>query len=228
MGSEELCKKRLQAVEEFNRLFRRSDGAMLVGSLAGGLTLLRDLLYVRLHEDVEEAVGTDSMLRPASEQKVEQQSKLEIDIYQVVESAATVEQRGYLGGGAGQFRDWLARLRLDEMATQRKVLDRIARYVSLPPERRRLALTDVLSRVLPESREAPLVLFRLIPLAVATVTSAAFGDHRGASEARTAQISLLPAIADCRHCRGAVLENGEECHACGNPLWKFEWLKAID
>jgi len=226
MSLEERTKAHTGATEAFNRSENRPDGAAVLDSLANGLSLLRDLLYVRLHEDVERIVGNDSMLMPVSERKTEKLTKLEIDLYQIAESAEAAGRRRYLRSGADWYRRWLLAARLPEAAENRKAEERIARYIAQSPDERRLAFSNILCGVLPESRRAPLVLFRLIPLAVEIVTSVAFGDHAGTSEARQEQVLLLPAIGDCPQCRGAVLENGTECQACGNPLWKFEWLHA--
>ena len=38
--------------------------------------------------------------------------------------------------------------------------------------------------------------------------------------------TLLSIIRDCAECHGSVLENGEQCRNCGNPLWKYDWLTA--
>ena len=85
-----------------------------------------------------------------------------------------------------------------------------------------------MGRVLPESRHAPLVLFLLFPLAVQIVTASAFDDRGTASGQRRQQTAILPAITDCRQCRGQLLEFTEQCTACGNPLWKYDWLTAVD
>ena len=104
--------------------------------------------------------------------------------------------------------------------------ERIEAYRSAGRDQRRLAFTDVLANVLHESRKVPLVLFRLLPLSVEIATSLAFGDAQAASDARDRQLTTLPAIRDCSRCRGEVLDNGEQCPQCGNPLWKFDWLTA--
>ena len=85
-------------------------------------------------------------------------------------------------------------------------------------------MMDILLDLLPESGRAPLVLFSLVPLSVHLVTALAFGDRRRGEALRKQQQDLLPALADCRDCHGAVLANGKLCSTCGNPLWKFEWL----
>jgi hypothetical protein len=66
MAAEDSVQRRQQAIEEFNQHLHRGDGARVAGNLAGGLTLLRDMLYVRVHDDVELRVGMDSMLSPVS------------------------------------------------------------------------------------------------------------------------------------------------------------------
>ncbi len=123
---------------------------------------------------------------------------------------------------------WLARLRLGALSADVNVVRRFAQYASKTTDDRRLAFTDVLARALPESRRAPLVLFRLVPLALHVATALAFGDRGRASEVRDRQTSLLEAIADCRQCGGRVLENGQQCGQCGNPLWTFRWLTTAD
>jgi len=105
---------------------------------------------------------------------------------------------------------------------------RVAQYRSKSADDRRLALTDVLLQVLPESRRAPLVLFRLMPLAVHIATALAFGDHATAAEVRARQIACLPSIRDCHRCRGEVADNGDLCEVCGSPLWRYEWLTVTD
>jgi hypothetical protein len=70
------------------------------------------------------------------------------------------------------------------------------------------------------------VLYRLFPLAAGIVTATAFVDAGAAAELRESQTSWLPSIADCGECRGRVLENGEQCAVCNNPLWNYEWLNA--
>jgi hypothetical protein len=123
---------------------------------------------------------------------------------------------------------WLARLRLGDAHDAPEYVERLEDYLGKTSDQRRLAFTDVLADVLPDSRRAPLVLFRLLPPAVRIVTALAFGDHVRAREARSSQATHLPAIDYCRRCRGEVLENGERCEQCGNPLWEFKWLIATD
>ena len=217
-----------KAVREFNQHEHRKDGSKVVDSLWAGLTLMSDSLYVRVHSDVEKLVGKDSMLMPISEIKSETQARTEIELYQVAESAAAVQEHGYVGADDDWYPNWLLELRLDEWLRRAAEPDRLAGYLAQSADDRRLAFTDVLARVLPESREAPLVLFRLAPLSVRIVTSLAFGDHARALEARQSQKAILPAIGDCQQCNARMLDNGEKCDACGNPLWNFDWLTAID
>lgn len=217
-----------EAVEEFQRHENRGDGARVVGSLAGGLTVLRDLLYTRTHDDVETNVGRDSMFLPVSDEKTERSAKAQIEIYQIAESTATVRQRAYVRTHDDWYPQWLMRLRLGRTPPGETITERIARYLAESSDDRRLAFGNALADVLPESNRAPLVLFRLVPLGVWLATAQAFGDHGGAAEARNGQLAYLPVIGDCQQCHGAVLENGEQCPGCGNPLWKFEWLTTAD
>jgi hypothetical protein len=217
-----------QAAEEFNRRENRMDGAAVAACLSNGLTILRESLYLRVYEDVEKNVGKDSMLAPISESKAEQQSIEEIEIYQAAESALMAKHAGYVNQADDWYLPWLARLRMGERERNKEIIERSGIYLSKGPDDRRLAFMDALARVLPESREAPLVLFRLVPLTVQIATARAFGDRGAASKLRREQTVILPSIADCRQCRAQVLECVEQCRACGNPLWKYEWLTAVD
>jgi len=66
-----------EAIESFNGHEQRDDGARVAHSLCSGLGLLYDLFYARMHFDVEENVGTDSMLVPVSEMKTLKATKNE-------------------------------------------------------------------------------------------------------------------------------------------------------
>ncbi len=146
METEESVQRRQQAVEEFNQQQRRGDGARVAGSLAGGLTLLRDLLYVRLHDDVERRVGMDSMLSPVSLEKAATTTKAEIDLFQAAVSAATVRQQGYVASGDDWYLSWLARFRLGRLAEEPRAVKRLSSYLSATPDKRRLLFTNVMAR----------------------------------------------------------------------------------
>ena len=216
------------AAEEFNRHEGREDGARVCGSLADGLTLLCESVFRRIHQDVEKAVGVDSMLMPVSEAKAQQRTVEEIELFQAAESAAAVGEFGYLSSEDPWYLRWLARLTLGDRAAEPDADERLLRYRSQTSEERRLAFTDALSHTLAESRQAPLVLFRLHPLAVQIATALAFDDHPRATDLRREQLAVHPAIADCGRCRARLLDNGEQCPACGNPLWKYQWLAVAD
>ncbi len=226
MKQDESARRLAGAVEEFNRHENRNDGEHVLRNLSGGLTLLRQSLYLRVHDDVGRMVSTDSMWEPASEMKSRLLARMEIDLYQIVESAAAARESGYVGTTDDWYLQWLARLRLGESHADPKNAKRLADYLSKTPDDRRLAFTDVLVNVLPKSRQAPLVLFRLLPLAVHIVTAQAFDDQLRASQLRDEQVDCLPAIRDCHECHGEVFHCGEQCPQCGNPLWKPEWLAA--
>lgn len=219
--------RRAVIVEEFERHEQRADGQRLVTSLDSGLSVLRDLFYGRMHFDVEQLVGTDSMLVPLSEPKTQRATNVQIEIFQVVESALLADERHYVSAGEW-YLDWLARFRLGEMAGKEKIVKEIQSYRRMRPDGRRLAFSDVLMRVLPESRKAPLVLFRLVPLAIRVATAMAFEDPATAAELRQQQTTILPAIADCPACRGEVLGNGDLCDVCSNPMWAYQWLTSAD
>ena len=213
--------------EEFNRHENRTDGSRVAGDLATELTLLRDVLYVRVHDDVHLIVGEDSMLMSISPEKSERKAKLEIELYQIIVSAAAAREHGHVLTD-DWYIDWLARLRLGRIHANEKVKKRLAYYRSKTRKDRRLAFTNVLASVLPESRRAPLILFRLLPRSVEIATVLAFGDDRTASAIRRRQIVYLPAIGDCRQCQGQLLKQGEQCAECGNPLWEYDCLTSAD
>lgn len=224
---DEEANRQAELVAEFERHENRKDGQRLVTSLDSGFSVLRDLFYGRTHYDVEQILGTDSMLIPLSESKTQDATKMQIELFQVIESAAAVQERRYVSSDEW-YLNWLARFRLGDMAGQEKTVQEIATYRAMKPDGRRLAFTDVLMHVLPESRKAPLVLFQLVPLAVQIATVMAFGDASTAAQLRKRQEAILPAIADCQACHGRVLDNGQICDVCSNPMWAYRWLTAAD
>jgi len=222
---DDFSQRHTEAVEQFNHWLHRGDGLRVAASLSAGLTLLRDALSVRLHEDVERLIGRDSMLVPVSELKARKLARREIDLYQTVESAVAARNFSYVESVDWYVR-WLCHLRQIDSQTDPTAKARLAEYLEAPTEKRRARFAVELSKVLPESTRAPLVLFRLFPLAVEIATAQAFADHSRAARIRQTQASILPAILDCHGCHAKVLENGEQCAGCGNPLWKFSWLTA--
>lgn len=227
MNLDDFSQRHSEAVEEFNRLRCRGDGLRVASSLAAGLCVLRDSLFVRMHEDVERVIGRDSMLIPVSELKAQKLSKREIDLYQTVESGVAAKEFGYIDS-LDWYVQWLGRLRQVDVQADPAGGKRLAEYLADPAEKRRGRFESALSKVLPESTRTPLVVFLLYPLCVQIVTAQAFADHARAARLRQSQVSILPAIIDCRSCHGKVLENGEQCMGCGNPLWKFSWLTSAD
>jgi hypothetical protein len=226
MSWEDFLSRRAEAGAEFNQFAQRRDGLRLATSLGDGLATLRDLLYQRLHEDVERLVGKDTMLMPVSEVKTRVASKLEIEIHQIAESTITVRERAYLHGEIAAYWQWLRRFQQGPAPADERPAGWFDLYLCKRDDERRLVFTDVLAKVLPESRRAPLVLFRLWPYSIRIVTALAFGDSVAAARARVHQVLQLPAIGDCRACHGELLDNGEQCPICGNPFWKSEWLMA--
>jgi hypothetical protein len=217
-----------EAGEQFNRSENRKDGAAVASRLADGLTILRESLYLRIHEDVERHIGRDSMLSPVSEIKAQRLAITEIEVYQAVESTVCAKQAGYVERAEDWYLPWLMWFRLGQRGQSPEAIERGNLYLSKGPDERRLAFLDVLAHVLPESRKAPLVMFQLMPLAVRIATATAFDDQKAALGLRKEQTAILPAVADCRQCHGHVLDCAEQCRACGNPLWKFQWLTMAD
>ncbi len=227
MNAQEMAGRCSAAAEEFNQHEHRGDALRVIENICGGLTLVRDAFYSRVHSDVEVCLGKDSLILPISEEKTERTTKLEIEVYLVAVSAATAEAHAYVADG-GWYRDWLARLRIGSLEPDSRAARRIAYYAAKTPDEQRLAFSNVLARTLPESGRAPLILLRLLPLAAQVATAQAFCQSADANAWRREQREILPSIADCHRCRGKVLENGEKCEMCGNPLWNFEWLNNAD
>jgi hypothetical protein len=224
MSQENRSDQLRNAAAEFDRHENRKDGTRVVKGLDAGLTLLRDSFYLQLYQEVEQSLGVDSMLIPVSEIKARNQVWLEIELYQAAESAAAATELRYVRNDGLWCLDWLAGFRLNPAALDEPHRQRIESYAAQNQDQRRLTLTDVLVRVLPAARRAPLVLFRLFPMAVRIAAALAFGDKTQATWMRREQIKCLPAIEDCTQCRGQVLHIGEQCAVCGNPLWKTKWL----
>jgi hypothetical protein len=204
------------------------DTTQVIDSLSAGLTLLRHLLLTRIHEDVQQHIGVDSMRAPGSrleEQKQAQSAKTEIEIYSNMVVSEEVAQGGYVDQPQPWFSDWLFRLRL---GSEQEALfrSRTLAYDCPSAEARRREFLAFLERSVPEAVRTPLVLFRLFPRALRIVAAVAFGDPLRAQELRGEQCSFLPAIVDCFECHGRVLDNEDSCPSCGNPVWEFPWLQA--
>jgi hypothetical protein len=216
------------AAEEFNRQAGRSDGLLIATSLLAGLNVLRDAFYARVHDDVEKLVGMDSMLMPVSEEKTERLTKREIALYEIAESAACVRKLALAPAPNDWYLSWLTELWIGQLQKESRSMARLAGYVGKSSSDRRLWFADLVSRALPEATRAPLVLFRLMPLAVGVATALAFRETDKAAHLRERQAEELPAIADCSACHGLLLANGQQCRECGSPLWSFKWLTATD
>lgn len=229
MRTEECTVRRARAAAELEQHEGRQDAPRVANSLTFGMNLLRTQMFERIHNDVEKRIGFDSMLLPVAADKSELKTKVEIEIYQIAECAVEVHERNYVRDSRKWYCDWLTRLRFGESPPALdQIASRLQRYVSLPAHEREILFGRVLAKVLPESVRAPLVLFRLFPLSVRIVAAIAFGDHFAAAELRNQQTFLLPAIGDCQDCHGRPLDNGEKCRRCGNPVWTFDWLTAIE
>lgn len=226
MNSEERLQRRETAARTFNERLGRGDGDRVAGGLADGLGVISDLFLTRVHVDVQRNFGMDSMLIPTSLVKTEEKTKTEIDLFLAGESAAYARACHYLDGHEEWFAAWLTELRLGDQAADPSCGHRLAQYAARSFEDRRRVFSTVLERTLPEASRAPLVLYRLFQLAPHIATALGFGDHLRAQEARKRQQSVLSGISDCTACHGNVLDNGERCPQCGNPIWKYDWLTA--
>jgi hypothetical protein len=226
MNVDERARWREEAASQFDLHEQRSDGARVASILADGLSLLRDSFFTRVHGDVERIFGLDSMLSPVSVLKSEASTNTEIEVYLIVESALDARGNRYVSTDDTWSIDWLSRLWLGDAGTVPAVVQLLSYYAGKTPDDRRRAFSTRLQHLLPETGHAPLIMYRLFPLAVSIATAIAFGDHSRAEELRKRQITWLPSIADCHACHGRLLENGEKCQQCGNPFWKYDWLTA--
>ena len=224
MVTPEKLHRRQTATSRLGQQMQRPDGTAIVERLDAGLDLLRDLCYTRIHRDVEHVFGVDSLTEPVSAIKAELETKRQIDIYLTAEAVAFTRLAGYAEADPQWVESWLGGLRLDAYAEHPGVWDQLQVYLGQAAPERRLTFSTTLERTLAEARKAPLVLYQLLPAAVATTVAAAFGDAAHADLARSEQRLILPSLSDCRACHGAVLPPGNSCSECGNPLWRFAWL----
>jgi hypothetical protein len=223
MQLQEQVGTRVHAVEELAIHENRQDAERIVDSLTAGLTMLGESCYTRVTTDVLKVFPQDSMQVhwPAPG---ELSGKTEIELYLIFEAASAAAEQRLIRSGAAWCATWLATLRLGETAGQPQAQRRLQNYSELPADARRLAFQRVLDKAIPESRRAPLVLLRLLPLGAGIAAATALGNLDLARLLRKQQSSLLPAILDCHRCRGRLLDNGDSCPECSNPLWKFNWL----
>lgn len=218
------------AAEQLHALRPDIGAADVVASLCDGLDLLADLLFTRIDRDVEQNFSLDSMLMPAStsgEVKASSRVRRQIDIYSAVVAAEEATRAGYIEADAETIIRWFAMLRLSEQDDP-TVRRRVEKYRALESQEQPRQFASTLERRMPHATNAPLVVYRLYPLAVGIVVAVAFGDHLRAGELRNRQAALLPVISDCNVCHGRPLDNGEACPACGNPLWLYDWLCDVD
>lgn len=199
------------------------NGIEIVESLSVGLNTIRDLMFQRIHLDVERYFGMDSMNIPLSLDRSEYNAKAEIDIWQIVEAADFAKAAGF-SNDENWMRNWLGELRLGGSFGNGPVGQRVTEYVELNDDERRRHFASSLEKVYPEARKSPLVLYQLMPHAVRIVVAVAFGATGLATQERDHQSGLLPGITDCRSCHGTVLDNGETCVDCDNPVWNYKWL----
>src|SRR5215211_6646503 len=75
MSSDDRQARLAVAAEEFNLHEHRDTGSRVATNLADGFNTLRDAFFTRVYDDVEQVVGTDSMLMPISRVKSEMAAK---------------------------------------------------------------------------------------------------------------------------------------------------------
>jgi hypothetical protein len=227
MSTSDSFDRRAVAAADFNAHENRDDGEKVVNSLYYGLSTLRNLLFTRVHHDVERLIGRDSILMPLSPGESEQRTKLEIEFFQVAVSTVEARDCGHVAD-IDWYGDWLLRLRLPGSRKREVGQKRVARYLEMDEEQRRLGFSRVLEKTFPEATRAPLILYRLFPASVGIVTAMAWNHSARVDALREQQVNDLPPIRDCHVCRGRPLDNGEQCQTCGNPIWTYEWLTAAD
>ena len=184
----------------------------------------------RLHHDVEEYFGIDSMVAPLSALAEQQEMKLaewEIEVFTLFTAAEEIAEIGYFDGSMVGALEWLIGLRHGKRFPQ-AARARLHTYQSRDHSGRRLLFGSVIEQELPEATKAPLVIYRLYPRAVKLTTALALDNRDRAAEMRDQQLKLLPAISDCSACHGGILEVDEICAHCGNPLWTIRWLSEAD
>ncbi len=234
MTGPERAERRRAAIAQFNAHEDRRDGEAVVGRLDDAFAVLADLVFTRIHGDVEKHIGVDSFYNPASATKAEARAKGELNAFFACECALFAEERAYVRGGNasgeasgdGWCESWIAALLVDERDLGTPAAQRLAGYRGKSPDDRRRGFSLVLERAFPEATRAPLVIYRLLPLAIRLATALAFERADHAQAQRDRQLVLLPSILDCTTCNGAVMPSGETCAGCGNPFWKYELLTA--
>jgi hypothetical protein len=228
LATEDRTRRRTDASDALLQQAGRNDSTAIVLRLDDGLSYLRNTLYTRIHTDVERSFGEDSMLVPLANDRSEQRTKGEIELFMISEVIDEAGEASFLDVPADWLRRWLMELRLGEKQDRPLVAERLEYYQSQEDKRRHLAFSTILERTFPEARRVPLVLYKLFPLAVRVATAVAFGDSLRAGELRNRQLSILPSIADCRSCHGGLVDVDDSCRECGNPLWTIRWMTEMD
>lgn len=216
-----------KAAAAFDQHERREDGTQIADRLTKSLTGLRESLLRRVLT-ADESIPLDSMLLPVSKLKAQQHAAEEVEAFMIAESAAEVCDHQLCTKPEQWYADWLTAMRLDSWNPLGNVPERVAGYLKESADERRLQFSNLLVEAIPESRHAPLVLFRVFPMAVQIATALAFDKTKSAEKIRAEQIKVLPSIAFCQECHGALLKENQECSTCGNPLWNRQWLCEVD
>lgn len=224
--ADQILQRKNEAAEEFNRHTTTELGEQFVHSISSGLCNLKNLGVCRLFHDTQELFEADSMMIPTSPIEIEDRIALELELYFIAETVCYMrDETGY--DCDDWFLPWLGKLRIGS-AFNSEAQSLTERYLQKPAESRRLKFVGRLDRFHPAASRIPLVLFRLLPLAVHGVVTIALGDMWSASEIRNEQVKLLPDIVECTECHGRPLDNGDLCECCHNPIWKYNYLTSTD
>jgi hypothetical protein len=218
--------RRQAAADAFNLHESRQDGEAIVAQLDDALILLSDLVFLRIHGEVEQHLGVDSLYNPVSEVKSEAKAKAETKLFLACEAGIFAEEREYVKWRNNWCETWLAAMLFDERDLGMPAAERLAAYRDKSSDDRRRGFSLVLERTFPEAIRAPLVIYRLLQPAARLATALAFGRPDQAQAQRDRQLVVLPSILDCSTCHGEVLPSGQACVSCGNPFWKYDLLTA--
>ena len=152
---QECLERRAAAAAELSVREPRLAAEQVTHSLVYGLNSLRNLLFTRIHEDVEANLGRDSMLLPLSVEASEHSAKCEIEAYQLVVAALAAWDRGWVTSDFKWFIGWLAQLRLGDDVHDSRWRRRVRRYVTLPEDEQRLSFSATWRRCFPRPAGHP-------------------------------------------------------------------------
>lgn len=217
-------KRQADATQALEQETGRHDGAQVIAALSAGLELSARLFLDRIRGGLN--VGDTVIRADLARMPALAECYRAVLLVETVESGVQVHHHHYLRVDEDWYEKWLALTLLGGELPLKQIITGIAHYQRLSPDRRQADLRVSLERRVREVLEAPVVVYRLLTLAVTVATASAFGDKETARSARHLQHSLVPQAAQCPQCHGEILPSGKLCSACGNPFWRRDWLGA--